>query len=76
MDTLLNQKQAAHALGLSIRTLERHRVTGTGPRWVQLGKLVRYRQKDLAEWVEANVRNSTSEAANARASTESKFQNQ
>lgn len=76
MDSLINQKQAAHVLGVSVRTLERHRVAGTGPRWARLGKLVRYRQKDLAEWVEANLRNSTSEAANARASTESKSQDQ
>jgi predicted DNA-binding transcriptional regulator AlpA len=61
MDTLLNQKQAAHVLGLSVRTLERHRVAGTGPRWVRLGRLVKYRQSDLTAWIESNVRASTSE---------------
>jgi predicted DNA-binding transcriptional regulator AlpA len=61
MDSLLNQKQAAHVLGMSVRTLERHRVAGTGPRWARLGRLVRYRQSDLDAWVERNLRASTSE---------------
>jgi predicted DNA-binding transcriptional regulator AlpA len=61
VDPLLNQRQAAHLLGISVRTLERHRVTGTGPRWARLGRLVRYRQLDLLEWVERSLRLSTSE---------------
>jgi len=63
MESLLNQKQAAHVLGLSVRTLERHRVAGTGPRWARLGRLVRYRQSDLTEWVDSNLRVSTSDVA-------------
>jgi excisionase family DNA binding protein len=66
MDSLLNQKQAAHVLGVSVRTLERHRVSGTGPRWVRLGRLVRYRQSDLDGWVESNLRTSTSESVEPR----------
>jgi predicted DNA-binding transcriptional regulator AlpA len=66
MDSLLNQKQAAYVLGLSVRTLERHRVAGTGPRWARLGRLVRYRQSDLTAWVESNVRLSTSEPEGGR----------
>jgi predicted DNA-binding transcriptional regulator AlpA len=66
MDSLLNQKQAAHVLGVSARTLERHRVAGTGPRWARLGKLVRYRQSDLDAWVERSLRTSTSESVDPR----------
>ena len=44
--------------GLSVRTLERHRLAGTGPRYVLLG-LVRYREINL--WVDRNSRSSTSE---------------
>jgi predicted DNA-binding transcriptional regulator AlpA len=62
MDSLLNQKQAAKILGLSVRTLERHRVAGTGPRYSRLGRLIRYRPGDLTEWVEGNLRYSTSES--------------
>jgi predicted DNA-binding transcriptional regulator AlpA len=61
MDQLLDQKQAAHLLRLSVRTLERHRISGTGPRFVRLGRLVRYRDVDLAEWVRSRVHLSTSE---------------
>ncbi len=61
MDVLFDQKRAAHFLGLSVRTLERHRLAGTGPRYVRLGRLVRYRQQDLADFVERNLRTSTSE---------------
>jgi hypothetical protein len=64
---LFDQKTAAKLLGLSVRTLERHRVAGTGPRYVRLGRLVRYRQQDLADFVDRNVRTSTSEDAAATA---------
>jgi predicted DNA-binding transcriptional regulator AlpA len=58
---LLDQNNAAKLLKLSVRTLERHRVAGTGPRFARLGRLVRYRECDLIEWVERCVRRSTSE---------------
>jgi excisionase family DNA binding protein len=61
VDRLLTQKEVAHQLGISERTLERHRVTGTGPRWARLGRLVRYRVSDLEQWVEASLRTSTSD---------------
>jgi predicted DNA-binding transcriptional regulator AlpA len=61
MNFLIDQKQAARILGLSVRTLERHRIAGTGPRFARLGRLIRYRQNDLIEWVDSKLRNSTSE---------------
>ena len=61
MDQLIDQKTAAKLLCLSVRTLERHRVAGTGPRFARLGRLIRYRQRDLEEFVGSNLRNSTSE---------------
>jgi predicted DNA-binding transcriptional regulator AlpA len=61
MNQLLNQRQAAHLLGLSVRTLERHRTFGTGPRFVRLGRLIRYRESDLADWVDGGLRFSTSD---------------
>lgn len=62
MDSLLNQKQAARILDLSVRTLERHRLAGTGPSYARLGRLIRYRQDDLDAWVRGSLRTSTSEA--------------
>lgn len=61
MNFLIDQKQAARILGLSVRTLERHRIAGTGPRFARLGRLIRYRQNDLIEWVDSKLRDSTSE---------------
>jgi hypothetical protein len=61
MDILLDQKQAAHFLRLSVRTLERHRLAGTGPPYARLGRVIRYRQQDLADFVERNLRTSTAE---------------
>jgi predicted DNA-binding transcriptional regulator AlpA len=61
MEQLLDQHEAAELLGISPRTLERHRVAGTGPRFTRLGRLIRYRQCDLTTYVELNLRGSTSE---------------
>jgi excisionase family DNA binding protein len=62
MEQLLDQHEAAKLLGISVRTLERHRLTGTGPRFARIGRLVRYRQSDIAEYIEQNIRTSTSSA--------------
>ncbi len=58
----LTQAEAAKLLRLSPRTLERHRVAGTGPRFVKAGRRVLYRQSDLEDWTHANTFSSTSEA--------------
>jgi hypothetical protein len=63
MDFLLTQKDAARILGLSVRTLERHRLAGTGPHYARLGHLIRYRECDLAEWVRGSMCTSTSHLA-------------
>ena len=64
VDSLFNQRAAAQFLGISVRTLERYRVSGTGPRFCRLGhRLVRYREADLEEWVRQSLRASTSESS-------------
>ncbi len=61
---LLKQREAALALRLSGRTLERLRVSGLGPKFVRVsGRSIRYRQSDLDEWVTARVVASTSQPA-------------
>ena len=65
VERILNQKEVAKLLGVSTRTLERHRVAGTGPRYTLLGKLVRYRQSDVADYVEHHLRSSTSDTSPA-----------
>jgi predicted DNA-binding transcriptional regulator AlpA len=61
MQTLLKQRDAATLLALSVRTLERLRVRGLGPRFVKAGAAIRYREIDLERWIEARLLNSTSE---------------
>jgi predicted DNA-binding transcriptional regulator AlpA len=61
MQPLLTQRQAAELLCLSERTLERFRVSGIGPKFVRLGKSVRYRAGDVEAWLASRVVGSTSE---------------
>ena len=66
MATLLTQREAALHLRLSERTLERLRVSGTGPKFGRLAnRSIRYRQQDLDAYVAARVVASTSEKGNA-----------
>lgn len=67
MDRLFDQHEAARILGVSARTLERHRLTGAGPRFSRVGRLVRYRQCDLAAYIEQNLHTSTSDGSLAAA---------
>jgi len=58
---LLTQREAASALRLSERTLERLRLQGGGPPFVKANRSVRYRECDLEKWIETRVVSSTSE---------------
>ncbi len=61
----LTSAEAAEFLKLSIRTLERMRVTGEGPRFMKAGagkrSRVLYKQSDIVEWLEGHTYQSTSE---------------
>lgn len=54
-------KEAARFLGLSRRTLEKHRTYGTGPRYSKLGGRVVYSMDDLQEWAHRGLKTSTSD---------------
>jgi predicted DNA-binding transcriptional regulator AlpA len=60
MVRLLTQRETATLLRLSERTLERLRLTGSGPLYVKAGRAVRYRECDLEAWIAARVVGSTS----------------
>jgi predicted DNA-binding transcriptional regulator AlpA len=57
----LRTPEAARFLGLSPRTLEKHRVYGTGPQYFKLGGRVVYKLNDLQTWADRGVRRSTSD---------------
>ena len=62
--TLLNTKQAAEFLNVSAAFLERDRWAGARIPYIKLGsRSVRYRQSDLEEFIELQVRHSTSQGA-------------
>ena len=62
----LRTPEAARIVGLSLRTLEKHRIYGTGPRYSKIGGRVVYRQEDLHAWVEAGAKASTSDPGSTR----------
>ena len=57
----LRTQDAAAYIGLSKSTLEKMRVTGGGPVYSALGRIVVYEVGDLDAFVEARKRHSTSE---------------
>lgn len=46
---------AAAYLGLSVSTLDKHRSSGTGPRYLKLGGRVFYRRADLDAYLQSAV---------------------
>jgi predicted DNA-binding transcriptional regulator AlpA len=57
----LRTPEAARFLGLSGRTLEKHRTYGTGPTYRKLGGRVVYALDDLRAWVDRGAKRSTSD---------------
>ena len=57
----LRTTEAARFVGLSGRTLEKHRTYGTGPTYRKLGGRVVYALDDLKAWVDRGAKKSTSD---------------
>lgn len=57
--SFLNTVEAAAYLGLQRCTLEAWRCRGGGPRFVKLGRSVRYTLADLNAWIDARTRANT-----------------
>jgi hypothetical protein len=57
----LRTKEAARFIGVSSRTLEKHRTYGTGPNYSKIGGRIIYAVTDLGEWVERGARRATSD---------------
>jgi predicted DNA-binding transcriptional regulator AlpA len=54
-DALLKEQEVADLLGLSVRTLQSWRIRLAGPPFVQVGRAIRYRRRDLVAWIDANT---------------------
>lgn len=62
LEQLLKEKSAAEFLQMSERTLQGMRLRGGGPLFIRIShRAVRYRRKDLLEWINSKIRTSTSD---------------
>jgi len=64
-EKLLTTPQAAAVIGLHPSYLAKARLTGTGPRFLKIGRAVRYRRLDVEAWLADKGRVSTSDRAKA-----------
>ncbi|PLS19843.1 helix-turn-helix transcriptional regulator [Neptunicoccus cionae] len=62
---LVNERMAADQLCQSVRTLQKWRVTGYGPPHYKIGRSVRYRIRDLTDWIDSRRRGHTSECSSS-----------
>ncbi len=58
---LINEHEAARILGLSVKTLRRWRWAGRPPGFLKIGAAVRYDPADIAAFIGAARRTSTSD---------------
>lgn len=59
-DPLLNERDAANYFNVSDSWLQKRRWSGLpGPRWLRVGRAIRYRQSDLDRYLEENSKGPT-----------------
>ncbi len=58
---VLTTRQAANYVGLSVSTLNKWRCYGFGPKYLKLGRAVRYRQEELDRYLAGQLYQSTLE---------------
>lgn len=56
---IFTTREAAKYLGLSMSTLNKWRCYGFGPKYLKLGRAVRYRQEELDRYLEGRLYQST-----------------
>jgi hypothetical protein len=63
LDRLLTTEQTAEVFGITQNTLEKWRVFGRGPKFVRVGRRIRYSPTDIAAYLAESTRTSTSAAS-------------
>jgi hypothetical protein len=61
--TMLTSAQTATLIGVRPSTLEIWRIQGKGPAYLKIGRLVRYIEIDVVNWLREQARSSTSQYA-------------
>jgi len=51
MEDLLNERETAKKLRISVQLLRKWRANGTGPEHIKLGKCVRYSESDIERYI-------------------------
>lgn len=62
-EQLWDDERTGTFLDVPVGTLANWRYQGRGPRFVKVGRHVRYRRSDVEAWLERNARESTAAAA-------------
>lgn len=60
-DRLMTPAETAKQLGVSLSWLAKARLSGDGPRYVKIGRSVRYTESYVRDYVRSRTRSSTSE---------------
>lgn len=60
-DLLYSEDVVARHLTCKVKTLQAWRTRGGGVPFLKIGRLVRYRGRDVKSWMEGQLRSSTSE---------------
>lgn len=63
IENLMTEDELVALLGKSKAWAQRGRWAGYGPKYVKVGRAVRYREADVLEWLESQTRQSTSDDA-------------
>ena len=61
IDPLLSDHDLEQITGRARSSWQKDRLSGRGPRFIRIGRLVRYRRSDLEAWLDAHARMSTSD---------------
>ncbi len=66
LERLITEHEAAAFIGYTVRALQNWRLRGGGPRFVKVSaRSVRYRRRDLIDWIEERLVASTTQAVAA-----------
>ena len=49
---MLTPKELAKYLGVATHTLSTYRMCGTGPKYIKLGRVIRYKFNDVLDWID------------------------
>lgn len=63
LENLWTARQLCTYLNRPLSWAQRARITGEGPPYVKVGRVVRYKPSDVFRWLDARTRRSTSDAA-------------